>query len=214
MKSNLIEFALKNYGVHETPDPTTSNPKVLQFFADSGNAWVKDDSANAWCSAFMNAAAKACGYPITGSLLARSWQKAGQPTTTPEIGDVAVFQRNGLASGEGHVSFFVREDDDGQGVWVLGGNQADAVDCMKYLKSNLLEYRDITKPWNPQPARSLQQGMTGDDVKAVQTALGVQVDGDFGPVTDAAVRKFQASRGLQADGVVGPLTLAALIPNK
>lgn len=38
----------------------------------------------------------------------------------------------------------------------------------------------------------------------------VDVDGDLGPKTVAAIKAFQRSQGLQPDGVVGPLTQAAL----
>ncbi|MEZ4445836.1 MAG: DUF2272 domain-containing protein [Polyangiaceae bacterium] len=52
--------------------------------------------------------------------------------------------------------------------------------------------------------------MRGDDVRRVQTAVGVPVDGIYGPVTTEAVRAYQQQQGLEADGVVGPKTAAAL----
>lgn len=39
----------------------------------------------------------------------------------------------------------------------------------------------------------------------------VDVDGIFGPRTDAAVRAFQEERGLAVDGIVGPRTWEALV---
>jgi cell wall-associated NlpC family hydrolase len=47
-------------------------------------------------------------------------------------------------------------------------------------------------------------------VAGVQRLLGVTADGDFGPITLAAVRDFQARHGLVVDGQVGDHTLAAL----
>lgn len=57
----------------------------------------------------------------------------------------------------------------------------------------------------------LKYRMSGTDVKMLQTKLGgLKVDGIFGPMTLAAVKRFQSSHGLVPDGVVGPLTNAEL----
>lgn len=62
----------------------------------------------------------------------------------------------------------------------------------------------------PRAPRVLRQGDKGPDVAAMQTALGVRPDGDFGPKTDSAVRLFQAANGLVVDGIVGAMTRRAL----
>ncbi|MBS4097371.1 MAG: peptidoglycan-binding protein [Sulfuricella sp.] len=63
---------------------------------------------------------------------------------------------------------------------------------------------------------TLRPGMSSDDVKALQTQLAAkgfppgQIDGNFGPATEAALLAFQKSQGLLADGIAGPRTLVAL----
>lgn len=65
----------------------------------------------------------------------------------------------------------------------------------------------------------LYLGSQGPQVAELQRRLkaayssyagGLPIDGDFGPLTDAAVRVFQGRSGLFVDGVVGPQTAAAL----
>jgi len=63
-------------------------------------------------------------------------------------------------------------------------------------------------------AVTVKQGSQGDAVRAVQTKLGITVDGIFGTGTKAAVAEFQDSKGLVPDGVVGPNTWAALVGGK
>lgn len=66
--------------------------------------------------------------------------------------------------------------------------------------------------------RILKNGMTGDDVKELQTCLiGLDydcgawgADGEFGDATEQAVERFQTAHGCMVDGEVGPETLAAL----
>jgi peptidoglycan hydrolase-like protein with peptidoglycan-binding domain len=59
-------------------------------------------------------------------------------------------------------------------------------------------------------------GATGDAVRRLQRALrrtanlGVTVDGNFGPITEKAVKEFQQGAGLAVDGIVGPQTWNAL----
>ncbi|MER5787148.1 D-Ala-D-Ala carboxypeptidase family metallohydrolase [Streptomyces sp. NPDC001980] len=70
-------------------------------------------------------------------------------------------------------------------------------------------------------SRTLTQGTTGADVTELQIRIAgwaadsashsrVSIDGDFGPGTAAAVRRFQAAYGLSVDAEVGPNTQAKL----
>jgi GH24 family phage-related lysozyme (muramidase) len=93
-----------------------------------------------------------------------------------------------------------------------------------------------TEPWHVQPieiplayftgipaelgtidvgAPALRQRARGQAVVDCQQRLNVHsitcdVDGDYGPMSEAAVVAFQQANGLEADGVVGPQTWAAL----
>lgn len=58
--------------------------------------------------------------------------------------------------------------------------------------------------------RVLRIGSEGTDVKVLQTALGIKVDGVFGTNTEKAVIALQKKHGLKADGVVGDKTWSVM----
>ncbi len=68
----------------------------------------------------------------------------------------------------------------------------------------------------------VSRGAAGEAVRGVQSQFharnlsgdpskGLQVDGVFGPETEATVRSFQQAAQLVADGIVGPITWNALV---
>jgi uncharacterized protein (TIGR02594 family) len=181
-----------------------------------------------WCGATVGyCAAKAGLRPVftrgvdTKSFFwAASWLGWGTPVTEPQPGDVLVFD---FGHGDHHVTLFDHDNDDG--TWACrGGNQNHEVKISDYRKSQCMGIRrrpapgDATQqmPQLDQSSRSeLQQGAVGAAVSELQHLLGgIEVDGKFGPDTDAAVRAFQASHGLEVDGVAGPETWAALLTGK
>ncbi len=56
----------------------------------------------------------------------------------------------------------------------------------------------------------LKKGLSGEPVRRLQTKLGVEADGDFGPNTEKALKDWQSKNGLAADGVAGPDTFMAM----
>lgn len=56
----------------------------------------------------------------------------------------------------------------------------------------------------------LKRGLAGEPVKVLQQKLGVPTDGEFGPGTEAALKKYQQEHGLTVDGIAGPDTFAQM----
>ena len=67
--------------------------------------------------------------------------------------------------------------------------------------------------------RNLVRGMSGDDVKDLQELLAedpeifskANITGFFGPLTEAAVKKFQKKHGIEQVGAFGPKTQAKML---
>ncbi|WP_169576934.1 N-acetylmuramidase domain-containing protein [Sediminimonas qiaohouensis] len=87
-----------------------------------------------------------------------------------------------------------------------GGGQGGA-----YARKIEAAYRRKTGEASPEV---LRLGDGGAAVRRLQAALGVTVDGRFGPATEDAVRTFQERVGLPVDGLVGARTWEALKQNR
>lgn len=79
-------------------------------------------------------------------------------------------------------------------------------------ESNISNTKQTTQPTGfTLTSGNLKQGVyNNQDVRQLQTLLGITADGDFGPQTKAAVIAFQKANGLTPDGIVGPKTASAL----
>ena len=138
MTNQAYQLARADEGTWEYADG--HNPKILQYFADVGHGWVKDDET-AWCAAFVGAMLKRAGMPQTGKLNARSYLDWGDEVALDgaQEGDIVVFWRGTPDGWQGHVGFFVRRA--GVSIEVLGGNQANQVNVKRYPVDRLLGVR-------------------------------------------------------------------------
>lgn len=148
MHNPEILFNAASYLGHAERKGSTSNPVILDAVRLLFPNW-KDDSTIAWCSCWthliaenicLESPAKA-GHPTPG--MARSWLTVGEPVENPLPGDVAIFWRGSPTAGTGHVAFYCNRI--GPVIYVLGGNQANAVTVSGYAESRLLGYRRLRK---------------------------------------------------------------------
>jgi uncharacterized protein (TIGR02594 family) len=133
----LLYEILKFYGLKEVFGPA-HNPEIVKMFHEIGYNWVNDDET-AWCSAALNYFCKRLGLQRSGKLDARSWLKLPIKVTDPELGDIVVLWRNNPYGWEGHVGLYI--SDDGDRIYVLGGNQDNMISIRPYYKSRVLGYR-------------------------------------------------------------------------
>lgn len=74
------------------------------------------------------------------------------------------------------------------------------------LDKAVWEKPDSIDPDSPALREILHRGSHGDEVKTVQKLLALKPDGDFGAITEAAVKAFQVGMALNPSGVVDAQT--------
>ena len=114
------------------------NPRILHYHNHTKLKASTDEIP--WCSSFANYVVEKSGVRGTQSAMARSWEHWGYKIDKPIPGCIVVFSR-GDNPLYGHVGFYLYSAN--KNIYVIGGNQGDAVSITAYPKSRLVCYRSI-----------------------------------------------------------------------
>jgi uncharacterized protein (TIGR02594 family) len=130
------KIALKERGIKEGIG-VGNNERILEYHSVT-KLHAKDDSVP-WCAAFVSWCLEECGIESTKSASSRSYIKWGQAVETPYEGCIVVLAR-GDNPNNGHVGFYVGSKNGL--IYILGGNQSDAVNVMPFLLSRVVAFRE------------------------------------------------------------------------
>lgn len=118
------------------------NPRVVEY--QTATTLRATDDETPWCASFVSWCLEIASVPSTRSARARSYEEWGQecPADLLAPGAVVVFWRGKHRGvGTGHVGFYAGGDPASGKVWVLGGNQGDAVSLRAYSVGKLIGFR-------------------------------------------------------------------------
>jgi uncharacterized protein (TIGR02594 family) len=163
-----LAAAWAELGVREIPGDANA-PEILRYFRDAGDDNVETE-ATPWCAAFVGAMLKHAGLQGTGSLLARSYLDWGVALIEGRPGAIAVLSRSDDPT-TGHVGFILGETTDK--LYLLGGNQGDAVAVASFEKSRLLGFR-----W-PKDETETSSAIAGDPVFAKALTHVLEMEGGY-----------------------------------
>jgi uncharacterized protein (TIGR02594 family) len=132
-----VELARDYLGTAEIPGSRNNKDIVAMHQAVSG---VAHDDSVPWCAAYVGTVLAKSAIKGSGSLMARSYSRWGDPVDedNPPVGAIVVLSSSrGPASG--HVGFCVGVDS--AFVHLLGGNQGDKVSIAKFPKGKIVAAR-------------------------------------------------------------------------
>lgn len=136
IEPDWLDWAWREFGVREVSGKG-DNPRIVEMFKAVGHTAIKDDEV-AWCAAFVGACLERSKRASMRSLRARSYLEWGHPAGRARHGAIAVLSR-GSNPALGHVGFVLGETE--TQVFLLGGNQSNAVTVAAFAKSRVLDYR-------------------------------------------------------------------------
>ena len=195
-------------------------PMILRY----GPRWIGRRCFD--CAQLTRAAAQAAGVSLPSGASsqwrdARAWKERGAIDALPDEPGLFLYTQKGGRMTHAGVSVGGGWEVDARG-HAYGVVRRRIADTSFTHWARLAVGEDAGTGESAQPqtpaVRTLRRGMTGEDVRALQSRLlemgfGVGkagADGVFGRGTQAAVRRLQKRYALAADGVVGPATRSVL----
>jgi hypothetical protein len=221
---DLIAEARKSLGTGEYPPGSNSNYIVTWY-----NENVARIGRGPWCDMSVTMwGARAAISSIVGRFAytvyhAQWFEKRGQWHTGAagiRAGDVVFFDwsKSRRIGNIDHVGIVERVE--GDEIHTIEGNSGDV--CKRHVRDDTY-ICGYGRPAYATPAvvapsgaRVLKEGSTGDRVRALQRALNkalstrLEVDGEFGVKTEAAMKKMQAKAKIKVDGEYGTQSAKAL----
>ncbi len=129
-----MPIAWRQLGVRELAGDA-DEPRIVDYHQATSLKATDDEVP--WCSAFACWVMREAHVPNPRSASARSWLAWGQ-TGSERYGVVTILQR-GTNPAQGHVGFLL--DGDGASIWLLAGNQGDAVSVARFDRTRVLGFR-------------------------------------------------------------------------
>jgi hypothetical protein len=221
-------------------DRARSQLGVVENPAGSNDVLYSDwyGTRGPWCAMFVSWCTYMEGLPLPATTEkgfaytpagAQWFQHHGRWTSTPAKGHVVFFDFPGDDIRRiSHVGLVEDVEPDGTVVTIEGntderGGRTGGKVMRRRRRTGIVGYGvpaydgERSAPLStPFGGQILRVGSRSGEVRVLQARLvqvgrgPLDVDGDFGPATLAAVRTFQGDRGLLVDGEVGPATWAEL----
>lgn len=218
MKVNdAIHIAKNEIGTTEFP-ANSNNVKYNTWFYGR----MVQGSGFPWCAVFISyifkdAPVNMCKKTASCLDMLEWFEAHNQIVTHPQPGDIVFFKYSTNKRRTNHVGLIIAVEDSAHFLTIEGNtstksdDNGGAVMERRRTRANvvafarpLYEDRDHYHP-------TLRRGAKGETVELLQELLNVhniqvKIDGDFGVLTEQAVKEFQELYSLKIDGVVGPLT--------
>ena len=216
MALDMVERAISEEGVTEYP-PNSNKVKYNEWYYGK----PVSGSAYPWCCAFISwlfRDTKLVKKTASCDAMLKDMEKRGQviPITDARAGDLIFFKFYNGSKRTNHIgivsayqgTFYTIEGNTS----VTSNNNGGAV-MQRVRASHIVA---VARPMYDDAWILVKKGSKGEFVKKLQSLLNkngahLDVDGDFGTLTESAVIEYQARHDLKKDGVAGVKTWNALL---